>query len=92
VLAAALADVLVLDAHPLVLLGGEHHRLDAGAVSVLDVGAIRERAAVVREALGEVVSDLLELLQREDARAALGAHAPVKAGARVGRAEERGEL
>jgi hypothetical protein len=46
VLAAALADVLVGDAYPLVLLRAEHHRLDAGAVCLLDVGAVRERAAV----------------------------------------------
>ncbi|MBA2566209.1 MAG: hypothetical protein H0V08_00190 [Thermoleophilaceae bacterium] len=92
VLAAALADVLVLDAHPLVRLGVEHHRLDAGAVSLLDVSAIRQRAAVFLQALGEVVSDLLELLEGEDARAAVRAHLPLEAGARVGRAEQRGEL
>jgi hypothetical protein len=92
VLAAALADVLVRDPHPLVLLGLEQHLLDPAAVLLLDVGAVPERLAGVVEALCEVVSELLELREGEQARSAARAHPPVEARAREGRAEEGREL
>jgi hypothetical protein len=92
VLAARLADVLVCDPHPLVALGLEQHLLDPAALLVLEVGALGERAAAVGDALHELVAELLELPQREDAGASARAHAPVEALARVGRAEQRAEL
>jgi hypothetical protein len=71
VLAAALADVLGGDPLPLVLLGVEQHLLDLAAVALLDVGALGERQAHVAQALGEVVSERLELGQGQQPRTAL---------------------
>src|SRR5215207_5712778 len=70
----------------------EQHLLDQAAVLILDVGPLAECTAGGGDALGEVVAQLLELAQREDARSAPGAHAELEALARPGRTEETREL
>src|SRR5688572_16383604 len=92
VLAAALADVLVPDAHPLVLLGLEHHLLDQPAVLLLDPRAVGQRPAHVVEPLGEIVAERLQLAEGEHPRPASGRHAPVEASARVRGADQRGQV
>ena len=94
VLAARLADVLVADATHLCSSGAEHHLLDPAAVQLLDVGAVAEqRSRVSLQPVREVVAQLLELREATAGagRAARG-DAEVEALARVGGAEERGEL
>jgi len=69
------------------------HLLDQLAVLLLDVGAAAELAARLGEAVGERVSDLLEILHPEDARAPhRRLDAPLDPGAREGRAEEARQL
>lgn len=66
--------------------------LDPLTVLLLDPGPVAEPAAVVVEALGEVVSQHLELAQRQDARAAAGGDPPLEPLARIRGAEESGEV
>jgi hypothetical protein len=65
VLAAGLADVLVADPHPLVLLRREHHLLDQPPVALLDVGPVAQQPPVLVQALRQPVAQLLELAQRK---------------------------
>src|SRR3954451_5918418 len=92
VLAPGLADVLVGDPNPLVLLGLEEHLLDAHAVLLLDVGAVAELAAGAGEALGQGVAQRLELGQREHPRTSARADRPLEPLPGPGRAEQLGEL
>jgi hypothetical protein len=92
VLAAGLADVLVGHPHPLEALRLEHHLLDQPAVLLLDVGAVAERAACVGDPVGQVVAELLELAQRQQARTAAGGDGELEALARPGGAEELRQL
>jgi hypothetical protein len=94
VLAARLADVLARDADPLVLLRLEEHFLDQPAVALLGLGPLAERPARGLQALGQLVAHLLELREREHARAsgrgiAAGKVEPVS---RPARAEQGPEL
>jgi hypothetical protein len=59
--AAGLSDVLVRDPPPLVALRVEHHLLDQAAVLLLGVRAVRERAADVLDARGQLVAEVLQL-------------------------------
>ena len=92
--AAGLADVLGRDALPLVALRLEHHLLDQAAVPVLDPGPVGQRPPRVRDAGRQLVAQLLELGQGEEARAsaATGHRRMRHMGARPGGAEHRGEL
>src|SRR3954452_22385118 len=91
-LGAWFTDVLVADAHPLVGRRVEHHLLDPAPVQVLDVGPVAQHLAVVLELVGQVVAQLLELAGRQQARPAARGDVPLEALARVGGAEERGQL
>jgi hypothetical protein len=92
VLAAGLPDVGVRDSDPLVALGLELHLLDQAAVLLLDVGAVVQRAAGLRQPLREVVAELLELAERQDPRPAARADLPLEARAWIRRAEELRQL
>src|SRR3954464_13846771 len=92
VLAPGLADALIGDPDPPVLLGLEEHLLDAHAVLLLDVGAVAELAAGAAQALGQLVAQRLELGQREHPRAPARADRPLEPLAGPGRAEQLGEL
>jgi hypothetical protein len=71
VLAARLADVLVADPHPLVLLGREHHLFDQAPVARLDIGPVAEQGAVLGKPLSQLVADPLELRQAQQPRTAV---------------------
>lgn len=72
--AAWVADVLVREAHPAVLLGTDKHQLEAFAVSLLHARAGRELVAGHRQPERQGVPYPLELTDLEDARPAGGAH------------------
>ena len=91
--AARLAQVLTGDAHPLVLGGRGEHPLQQLAVVGLQLVALLERRARRGDALGERVTNLLELTEPGDARLPeRGGHAGVQAEAREGLDAESGEL
>jgi hypothetical protein len=72
----------------------ERHLLDQPAVSLLDIRAVAERAPRGRDALGELVAQLLQLREPEQARSAAtraGGHRD-DALARPGGAEELPKL
>jgi len=65
VAATGLADVLVGDADPVVLLGLHHQPLQQLAVALLDIGVISEESAHIREPSEQTVAHLLELPDSE---------------------------
>src|SRR5919198_549828 len=92
VLAAALADVLVGDPNPLVMLRLEQHLLDQAAVLLLHVGSVGEHSAGLLHPGRQVVAQFLELDQAEHPGPAPRAHVPLEALARPGGAEELCQL
>jgi hypothetical protein len=91
VLAAGLADVLVVDANPLVGGGIGGHLLDQLAVFLLDDGVVVEVRLHLVDAEGEPVADLLELVDGQHPRSTHSRNGEVDALAREGRAEQPGE-
>jgi hypothetical protein len=65
VLAAGLADVLVVNAHPLVGGGIGGHLLDQFPVRLLDDGVVVEIRLDLLDAGGKTVSNLLQLVDGE---------------------------
>ena len=70
--AAGLADVLVRDPHPLVIVGRVGHSLDQAPIELLDVAGVIQDALDVGESGRERVADALELIDREHPRSAAG--------------------
>ena len=68
--AAGLAEVLVGDPHPAVLLGLGDHPLKQLAVAVLDVTAVAEQTAHFGDACEQAVAHALQLGGREQSRPA----------------------
>jgi hypothetical protein len=91
VLAARLADIVVVDPDPLVGGRVRGHPLDQLAVLLLDVGGVVEAAVHVLDAGGEAVAHPLELVDRQEPRAAQAGNAELDPLARERRAEEPGE-
>jgi hypothetical protein len=91
VLALPLADVVVRDADPVVLLRVGDHSLDQEAVRFLDVGAASDLSLRLAHPDHESVANPLELSRAEYPRAAGGANAPIDAVAREGRGPELAE-
>jgi hypothetical protein len=92
VLAARLADVGVVDTHPLV--GGRvgEHRLDQLAVLLLHVADVVEPEPDVFDSRRQTVTHPLELVDGEQPGAAQTGNREVDALAREGRAEEAPQL
>jgi len=92
-LAARLADVGVGHPYPPVTLGLEQHRLDPNAVLLLDLAAFRRFPAAVSDASHEVISEQLELFEREQARPGSGcAGADLRRAAGPGGGEQARQL
>jgi hypothetical protein len=91
VLAAGLADVIVVDANPRIRsrIGG--HLLDQLPVRLLDDGVAVEVGLHLLDAGGEAVPHLLQLVDREQTGPAHPRNGEVDALARKGRAEQPGE-
>jgi hypothetical protein len=91
VLAAGLADVLVVDANPRIRsrIGG--HPLDQIPVRLLDHGVVVEVRLHFLDASGEAVPNLLQLVDREQTGPAHPRNGEVDALARKSRAEQPGE-
>jgi hypothetical protein len=91
-LASSLADVLVAHDHPSVPLGLQHHRFDQAAVVLFDRRAFRHRTLNVVDALRELISQTLELAQREKTRTPARRDPPIESLARKHGAEEPRQL
>jgi hypothetical protein len=92
VLAPGLADVLVADPLPAVLLGREQHLLDLAAVLLLDVGAVAQRAPRGLDPARELIAHVLQLAEAQQARAAGRGHGELHALARPARHEQGRQL
>jgi len=88
VLAPRVADVLVGDSKPPVLLRRGHHPLEHAAVRLLGVRAATELPLCIAQAQRESIADALELAGGEDPRTAEGTHLPVEAATGKGGREE----
>jgi hypothetical protein len=84
VLAAALADVLIRDLHPSVIVGVGDHPLDEAPALLLDVDAAGELGTGVGHPLGQTVAHALELPDPKDPRPAGRGDAPFEVAAREG--------
>jgi hypothetical protein len=92
VAAAGLADVLVGDSNPVVLLGLCDHPLEEFVVATLDLAIVVQQGAHVCDPAQEPIADLLQLADPEDPRAARRRHLVGEAAAREGGDEELREL
>jgi hypothetical protein len=92
VLAAPLADVLVRDLDPAVVVRVGDHPLDERAVVLLDIHTAGKLGPRVCHAVGKPVADPLEVADAEHARATRGGHAPLEVATRERGGEDLGQL
>ena len=83
-LAAALADVLVGDLHPPIVVRVGDHPLHEASALLLDVDAPGELGASVGDTLGTAVAHALELTDAENPRPAGRGDAPLEVATRKG--------
>jgi hypothetical protein len=92
VLAAGLADVLVVDPNPLVSGRVREHRLDPLAILLMHIADVVESEPHVPDPRAEAVAHFLQLIDGEHARASHPRHAEVDLLARERRTEQTREL